>query len=79
VARAGQAAGLLAAQGVAAVVLDCESGHVRLGLAHTLAAQLSAQAVTLDELRADGVAALVHAHRSVDRSDRSDRSERKAA
>ncbi|WP_280725001.1 putative cobaltochelatase [Kitasatospora sp. MAA4] len=62
-AEAGQAAALLAAQGTAAVVLDCESGHVRLGLARTLAGQLGATAVTLDELRAEGVAALVHAHR----------------
>lgn len=62
-AQAGRAAGLLAGQGVASVVLDCESGHVRLGLAHTLAAQLNASAVTLDDLRAEGVAALVHAHR----------------
>ncbi|WP_051969649.1 putative cobaltochelatase [Kitasatospora azatica] len=63
-AEAGRAAGLLAAQGTAAVVLDCESGPVRLGLARTLATQLNATAVTLDELRAEGVAALVHAHRS---------------
>ncbi|WP_246213775.1 putative cobaltochelatase [Kitasatospora viridis] len=63
-AEAGRAAGLLAAQGTAAVVLDCESGPVRLGLARTLAGQLNATAVTLDELRAEGVAALVHAHRS---------------
>ncbi|WP_329572580.1 putative cobaltochelatase [Kitasatospora sp. NBC_01266] len=63
-AEAGQAAALLAAQGTAAVVLDCESGPVRLGLARTLAAQLRATTVTLDELRAEGVAALVHAHRS---------------
>ncbi|WP_280672461.1 MULTISPECIES: putative cobaltochelatase [unclassified Kitasatospora] len=62
-ADAGRAAALLAAQGTAAVVLDCESGHVRLGLARTLAGQLGAAAVTLDELRAEGVAALVHAHR----------------
>ncbi|MGW4645739.1 putative cobaltochelatase [Kitasatospora sp. NPDC004289] len=62
-AQAGRAAGLLAAQGTASVVLDCESGHVRLGLARTLAGQLGGPAVTLDELRAEGVAALVHAHR----------------
>ncbi|MFJ1704000.1 putative cobaltochelatase [Kitasatospora sp. NPDC088346] len=65
-AQADRAAGLLASQGLAAVVLDCESGPVRLGLAHTLAARLNAPAVTLDELRAEGVAALVHAHRSAD-------------
>ena len=62
-AEAGQAAGLLAAQGLASVVLDCESGPVRLGLARKLAGQLGASAVSLDELRAEGVAALVHAHR----------------
>ncbi|WP_344443457.1 putative cobaltochelatase [Kitasatospora nipponensis] len=63
-ADAGRAADLLAARGTAAVVLDCESGPVRLGLARTLAGRLHATAVTLDELRAEGVAALVHAHRS---------------
>ncbi|WP_431681045.1 putative cobaltochelatase [Kitasatospora sp. KL5] len=64
-AQAERAAGLLAGQGVASVVLDCESGHVRLGLARTLAARLGGPAVTLDELRAEGVAALVRDHRSV--------------
>ncbi|MFD0279230.1 putative cobaltochelatase [Kitasatospora sp. NPDC127111] len=64
VARSHRAAGLLAAQGVASVVLDCESGPVRLGLARTLAAQLGATAVTLDELRAEGVASLVRENRS---------------
>ncbi|MFB7664704.1 putative cobaltochelatase [Kitasatospora sp. NPDC056138] len=64
-AQAGRAAGLLAGQGLASVVLDCESGPVRLGLARTLAGQLNAPAVTLDELRAEGVTALVHAHRTV--------------
>ncbi|MFJ6215788.1 putative cobaltochelatase [Streptomyces sp. NPDC092296] len=54
-----RAAGLLAAQGIAAVVLDCESGPVRLGLAASLAADLGGPAVTLEELRAEGVAALV--------------------
>ncbi|MEK2494218.1 putative cobaltochelatase [Kitasatospora purpeofusca] len=59
VAQSQRAAGLLAGQGVASVVLDCESGPVRLGLARTLADRLRATAVTLDELRADGVASLV--------------------
>ncbi|WP_377268841.1 putative cobaltochelatase [Peterkaempfera sp. SMS 1(5)a] len=54
-----RAAGLLAAQGTAAVVLDCESGPVRLGLAASLAGDLGGVAVALEELRADGVAALV--------------------
>ncbi|MEU6234304.1 putative cobaltochelatase [Kitasatospora sp. NPDC047058] len=64
VAQSHRAAGLLGAQGVASVVLDCESGPVRLGLARTLAARLGAAAVTLDELRAEGVASLVRENRS---------------
>ncbi|MGW6915064.1 putative cobaltochelatase [Kitasatospora sp. NPDC054939] len=64
VAQADRAAGLLAAQGVAGVVLDCEAGPVRLGLARRLAARLGSPAVTLDELRAEGVAALVRETRS---------------
>ncbi|WKX69681.1 putative cobaltochelatase [Streptomyces sp. XD-27] len=59
VARAGQAAGLLAGEGVASVVVDCEAGPVRLGLAAELARGLGATALTLDELRADNVTALV--------------------
>ncbi|MFE0152125.1 putative cobaltochelatase [Nonomuraea sp. NPDC059007] len=42
------AAGLL--RGVACVVVDCESGPVRLGLAVRLAARLAAEVVTLDDL-----------------------------
>ncbi|MFC5665687.1 putative cobaltochelatase [Kitasatospora misakiensis] len=63
IARSLRAAGLLAGQGVASVVLDCESGPVRLGLARTLAGRLRATSVSLDELRADGVAALVRENR----------------
>ncbi|WP_435822179.1 vWA domain-containing protein, partial [Actinacidiphila alni] len=59
VALAGRAARLLAAEGTAAVVVDCESGPVRLGLAGALARELAGIAVTLDELRADTVSALV--------------------
>ncbi|GAA3036274.1 putative cobaltochelatase [Streptomyces glomeratus] len=59
VALAGRAAGLLAAEGVASVVVDCESGPVRLGLAGRLAGELGGTAVTLDELRADSIAGLV--------------------
>jgi magnesium chelatase subunit D len=54
-----RAAGLHAAEGVASVVVDCESGPVRLGLAGRLAAALGGQAVTLDELRADSIAGVV--------------------
>ncbi|GAA2914902.1 putative cobaltochelatase [Streptomyces mexicanus] len=59
VALAGRAARLLAADGVASVVVDCEAGPVRLGLAGQLAGELGGTAVTLDELRADSLAGLV--------------------
>ncbi|WP_306334442.1 putative cobaltochelatase [Streptomyces sp. KL118A] len=59
VARAGRAARLFAAEGVASVVVDCESGYVRLGLAGQLAGELGGTVVTLDELRADSIAGLV--------------------
>ncbi len=59
VALAARAARLFAAEGVASVVVDCESGPVRLGLAGQLAGELGGTAVTLDELRADSIAGLV--------------------
>ncbi|MFD0006819.1 magnesium chelatase subunit D family protein, partial [Streptomyces sp. NPDC127178] len=59
VALAGRAARLFAAEGVASVVVDCESGPVRLGLAGQLAGELGGTAVTLDELRAESIAGLV--------------------
>ncbi|MEU9795884.1 putative cobaltochelatase [Streptomyces sparsogenes] len=59
VGRAGRAARLLADDKVASVVVDCESGPVRLGLAGALAQDLRGTPVTLDELRADSVTALV--------------------
>ncbi|MEU8775257.1 putative cobaltochelatase [Streptomyces sp. NPDC048606] len=55
----GRSARLLAAEGVTSVVVDCESGPVRLGLAGALASDLGAPAVTLDGLRADSLAGLV--------------------
>ncbi|MER5969943.1 putative cobaltochelatase [Streptomyces sp. NPDC002055] len=58
-ALASRAARLLAAEGTASVVVDCESGPVRLGLAGGLARDLGGTAVTLDELRAESVASLV--------------------
>ncbi|MFP1623668.1 putative cobaltochelatase [Streptomyces sp. 5K101] len=60
-----RAARLHAAEGTASVVVDCESGHVRLGLAGTLAGELGGTAVTLDELRADSIAGLVKDVRTV--------------
>jgi magnesium chelatase subunit D len=59
VALAGRAARLFAAEQAASVVVDCESGPVRLGLAGQLAGELGGAAVTLDELRADSIAGLV--------------------
>ncbi|CAM5393923.1 putative protein [Streptomyces avidinii] len=55
----GRSARLLASEGIASVVVDCESGPVRLGLAGELAADLGGPAITLDGLRADTLAGLV--------------------
>jgi magnesium chelatase subunit D len=52
-----RAARLLA--GTATVVVDCEDGPVRLGLAAQLAQDLQATAVRLEELSADGLSGLV--------------------
>ncbi|MFF8414197.1 putative cobaltochelatase [Streptomyces omiyaensis] len=59
VGLAARAARLHAADGTASVVVDCEAGPVRLGLAGNLARDLGGTAVTLDELRADAIAGLV--------------------
>ncbi|MFJ6753473.1 putative cobaltochelatase [Streptomyces sp. NPDC091273] len=66
---AGRSARLLQAGGVASVVVDCESGPVRLGLAGVLAADLGGPAVTLDGLRADSLAGLVKNVRTAVTSD----------
>jgi magnesium chelatase subunit D len=58
------AAGLLAATGVAAVVVDCETGPVRLGLAATLGALLGGRTLRMAELSADSLAATVRAART---------------
>jgi magnesium chelatase subunit D len=57
--RARSAAALLVAEGAAALVVDCETSHVRLGLAEQLARYLGAPAVQLAQLRADGLADVV--------------------
>jgi len=62
-ADAVRAAGLLAADGVASVVVDCERGPVRLGLAARLADALAGACVRLDELSADRVTGVVRAVR----------------
>ncbi|WP_327237199.1 putative cobaltochelatase [Streptomyces sp. NBC_01317] len=59
VALAARAARLHASEGTASVVVDCESGIVRLGLAGTLAGDLGGTCITLDDLRADSIAGLV--------------------
>jgi len=53
------AASRLVAEGAAAVVVDCETGFVRLGLAAELAGHLRAQVLRPDQLRADSLTAAV--------------------
>ncbi|MBP1820753.1 magnesium chelatase subunit D family protein [Mycobacterium sp. OAE908] len=57
--RARTAARLLVAEGAAAVVVDCETSYVRLGLAEQLAGHLGAPAVRLAQLRADALTDVV--------------------
>ncbi|MDQ1651481.1 MAG: magnesium chelatase subunit, partial [Cryptosporangiaceae bacterium] len=65
VAESRRAAALLAATGTASVVVDCESGFVRLGLARTRAAHLAGTAVQLEDLSADRLSSLVRTSRRV--------------
>jgi magnesium chelatase subunit D len=53
------AAAQLAAEGTAAVVIDCETSYIRLGLAADLAAHLGGPVLRLEHLRADGLTAVV--------------------
>ena len=57
--RARVAAARLVAEGAAAVVVDCETSYVRLGLAEQLAGHLDAPSVRLAQLRADDLTRLV--------------------
>jgi magnesium chelatase subunit D len=50
-----RAAGLLAATGVASIVVDCETGPVRLGLAADLAVRLGAEHVPMASLSASAL------------------------
>ena len=59
VGRAAAAAARLAAEGAAAVVVDCETSWVRLELAEQLAGLLGAPTVRLAQLRADGLTGVV--------------------
>ena len=58
------AAGLLRRDRVPSVVVDCESGPVRLGLSGRLAVALDGACVRLEELSADAVAGVVRATRA---------------
>jgi magnesium chelatase subunit D len=53
------AAGRLAVAGIRAVVVDCESGRMRMGLAGQLAAAMGAQYLPLAEVAADALTATV--------------------
>jgi len=55
------AAAHLMRMGAACVVVDCESGPVRLGLAQALGAQLGGISLRLEQLSADALAAVVKA------------------
>ncbi|VXC50708.1 VWA domain-containing protein [Nocardioides sp. AX2bis] len=56
--RSRGAADLLAAAGVGSVVVDCESGPMRMGLARSLADHLGAEHVPVGEVSADALAAV---------------------
>jgi magnesium chelatase subunit D len=57
------AAGLLRREGVASIVVDCESGPVRLGLSARLALALGGGCLRLEALSSDAVAGVVRAAR----------------
>ncbi|CAM3087911.1 VWA domain-containing protein [Skermania piniformis] len=61
VSRARAAAALLAREGVGAVVVDCEHGLVRLGIARDLAQDLGARYLALAELTGTAVAGVLRA------------------
>jgi magnesium chelatase subunit D len=60
------AAGLLRRDGVASIVVDCESGPVRLGLPARLAVAMGGTCIRLTELSAAAVTGVVRAARSDD-------------
>jgi magnesium chelatase subunit D len=65
--HARRAAQLLAADGVDAVVVDCETGPVRLGLAADLAVHLGAEHLPLGEVTVEGLTGAVRADRTTRR------------
>ncbi|AWH94303.1 VWA domain-containing protein [Dietzia psychralcaliphila] len=60
-ARSRAAAAGLASHGVASVVVDCESGRFRMGLASELATHLGAEHIPLGEVTAEGLTDTVRA------------------
>lgn len=60
--RSRRAAQALAASGTASVVVDCETGRFRMGLAAGLATHLAAEHIPLGEVTADGLTGTVRAH-----------------
>jgi magnesium chelatase subunit D len=69
-ARSRQAAQLLAAERVSSLVLDCETGRFRMGLAGVLADSLGAQYVPLTEVGAQSVLGAVATTRATTRKGR---------
>jgi magnesium chelatase subunit D len=67
VADAVAAAEALRADAVPAVVLDCETGRVRLGLAARVAAALGTRSLSLDDIRAERIEAVVRDYTRVGR------------
>ncbi|WP_296387956.1 VWA domain-containing protein [Williamsia sp.] len=61
VGRSASAAARLRTRGVDSVVVDCEQGMIRLGLARTLAGHLGGGYVAIDEITADAVTGAVRA------------------
>ena len=64
VARSRQAAELLRATGISALVVDCETGRMSLGLARDLAVRLGADHVRLGEVAAGSIVDAVRAERA---------------
>jgi magnesium chelatase subunit D len=62
VARSRMAAEQLRAQGLACVVIDCETGRFTLGLAATLSQHLGAEHIPVAEVAADQVLRVVRRH-----------------
>jgi magnesium chelatase subunit D len=59
VERSRQAAAYLAHEGIGCIVVDCESGRMRMGLAATLAQHLNADHVPLGHVNAQALADIV--------------------